>query len=66
MHAEQLKGRAVVQDAIEQIAAALRGASNRKEKCTLLIGAGCSMLQSRVIVTLDPLRIGLNSMALPS
>ncbi len=32
-----------MQDAIEQIAAALRGASNRKEKCTLLIGAGCSI-----------------------
>lgn len=43
MHAGELKGRAAVQDAIERIAAAVRSASYRKEKCTLLIGAGCSI-----------------------
>lgn len=32
-----------MQDAIERIAAAVRSASYRKEKCTLLIGAGCSI-----------------------
>ena len=43
MHAGELKGRAAVQDAIERIAAAVRSASYRKEKCTVLIGAGCSI-----------------------
>ncbi len=43
MHAGELKGRAAVQDTIERIAAAVRSASYRKEKCTLLIGAGCSI-----------------------
>jgi tetratricopeptide (TPR) repeat protein len=43
MQAGRLRGRTTLQDAIERIAVAVRNASYRKEKCTLLIGAGCSI-----------------------